>query len=176
METGPTVIKLNLGCGNRHLQGFVNTDLPNNWCKRKPDLEADVRKLELPTNYADEIHAYHVFEHFYRYESDAILQDWARILKPGGKMVLELPCLDKILALFDYYSREQKDLNYQMTMWGLYGDPGYEDPAMVHRWCYAEAELTDMMENCGLLVTTHKPETHQPVRDMRLEGIKQVIQ
>lgn len=172
METSPDVIKLNLGCGARHLAGFCNVDLPNNWCTTKPDMEADIRKLELPSNYADEIHAYHVFEHFYRYEADEILADWIRILKPGGKLVLELPCLDKILALFDHYYQSGKELNYQMTMWGLYGDPGYENPAMVHRWCYAEAELTDMMQRFGLLVTTHTPQTHQPIRDMRLEGIK----
>jgi len=165
-------VKLNLGCGNKHLQGFVNVDMANNWCERKPDLEADVRSLGLPAAYADEIHAYHVFEHFYRYEADDILADWVRILKPGGKLVLELPCLDKILGLFDYFHKTGKDLQYNLTMWGLYGDPGYENPAMVHRWCYAEAELTDMMERCGLKVSSHKPETHQPVRDMRLEGIK----
>lgn len=166
-------IKLNLGCGNKFLQGFVNVDMPNNWCERQPDLACDVRKLELPNDYADEIHAYHVFEHFYRYEADDILADWTRILKPGGKMVLELPCLDKILGLFDYYAKNGIELNYQMTMWGLYGDPKYHNEAMVHRWCYAESELVDMMQNKGMMVSTHLPKTHQPVRDIRYEGIKQ---
>lgn len=165
-------IKLNLGCGNKFLQGFVNVDMANNWCERKPDLEADVRQLGLPDAYADEIHAYHVFEHFYRYEADEILTDWVRILKPEGKLVLELPCLDKILGIFDYFSKVGKELDYSLTMWGLYGDPKYHNPAMVHRWCYAEAELTDMMQRAGLKVSTHQPETHRPIRDMRLEGIK----
>lgn len=166
------MIKLNLGCGAKLMEGFVNVDLANNWCETPPDVVADVRVLPFPDDYADEVHAYHVFEHFYRWESEAMLQEWIRVLKPNGLLVLEMPCLDKVLALFDYYHRKQKPLNPAATMYALYGDPNYNDESMCHRWCYSVAELGQMMADNGLDVEEKDPQTHIKVRDMRLEGIK----
>lgn len=166
-------MKLNLGSGNRTLPGFVNVDLPDNWCKSKPEVVHDITQpLPFEDGSADEIHAYHVFEHFYRYDADAILMDWGRVLKPGGKMVLELPCLDKIISIFNHVSDHGLELPENLTLWGLYGDPKYSNPAMVHRWCYSISELRSMMELNRLTVTVAEPQTHQPVRDMRLEGVK----
>jgi predicted SAM-dependent methyltransferase len=166
-------VKLNLGCGDRHKEGFVNVDLAENWCHRPPDVSADISKqLPFEDNYAEEIHAYHVFEHFYRYEADEILTDWIRVLKPGGLLVLELPCLDKILNIFVYCRDHKQEVPDNLTMWGLYGDPNYFEPAMVHRWCYSIGELSGMMNDRGLEVESTKPQTHQPIRDMRLEGRK----
>lgn len=167
-------MKLNLGSGNRTLPGFINVDLPDNWCKSKPEVIHDITQpLPFENESADEIHAYHVFEHFYRYDADAILMDWVRVLKPGGLMVLELPCLDKIIGIFNHSIDKGLELPENLTMWGLYGDPKYGNPAMVHRWCYSRHELQTMMELNGLTVDAGKlPQTHQPIRDMRLEGRK----
>ena len=166
-------ILINLGAGDRHLNGFINVDMADNWCKKSPDVAADISKtLPFPDEYADEIHAYHVVEHFYRYHIDDILIDWIRVLKPGGKMVLEMPCLDKIILLFNHYVERKKAPDTRMTLWGLYGDPTYHNSAMCHRWCYSGAELRWMLEQKGLTVEFGKPQTHQPMRDMRVEGIK----
>lgn len=166
-------MKLNLGCGNRHMEGFVNVDMADNWCRKQPDVVADVSKpLPFEDGAVDEVHAYHVFEHFYRYEADAILMDWVRVLKPGGLLVLELPCLDKILNIFQHCIQNQLELPEHLTLWGLYGDPKYGEPAMVHRWAYSIGELGDMMKLNGLTVESKTPQTHQPLRDMRLEGRK----
>lgn len=166
-------MRLNLGCGHRHMEGFVNVDLADNWASKQPDVIADISKrLPFDDASADEVHAYHVLEHFYRYESDAILMDWVRVLKPGGLLVLELPCLDKIISIFQHCMKNQIELPEHMTLWGLYGDPHYCVPEMVHKWCYSMTELTAMMELNGLSVRSEKPQTHQPLRDMRLEGRK----
>ena len=166
-------MRLNLGSGYKPLEGFVNVDLLDNWCNTPPDVVHDITQpLPFDDESADEVHAYHVFEHFYRYEADAILMDWVRVLKPGGKLVLELPCLDKIVSIFHHCIKTQQELPENLTLWGLYGDPKYANPAMVHRWCYSMTELRDMMELNGLKVEILPAQTHQPVRDMRLEGVK----
>jgi predicted SAM-dependent methyltransferase len=166
-------MKINLGCGNRHLEGFVNVDMADNWCSKPPDVSCNIaERLPFDDGVADEIHAYHVFEHFYRYEADQILMDWIRVLKPGGTLVLELPCLDKIIDIFRFVIEGGHELPEHLTLWGLYGDPKYANPAMVHRWCYSASELTDMLAIHGLEVTQTKAQTHQPLRDMRLEGVK----
>ena len=79
-------IKLNLGCGAKILpKPYINVDLPNNWADSKPDVEADLTKpLPFPDDYADEVMAIHVIEHFDRWEAPVILRDWVRVLKPGA--------------------------------------------------------------------------------------------
>jgi hypothetical protein len=94
------------------------------------------------------------------------------LVAPGGVLVLELPCLDKVLALFDHFIKQKQPVPVNLTLWGLYGDPKYRSDKMVHRWCYSVAELTDMLESLGCAVTEEKPQTHQPVRDMRLVARK----
>jgi predicted SAM-dependent methyltransferase len=165
------VLRLNLGCGNRHLDGYVNIDKLDNWHTIKPDVDHDITK-PLPFDGVEEILAIHVFEHFHRYEADAILGDWVRALKPGGLLVLELPCLDKIIGIFNAAISRKAPIPVNLTLWGLYGDPKYKSPAMVHKWCYSIAELSGMMEDNGLTVEVMEATTHQPVRDIRLQGRK----
>lgn len=161
-------MKLNLCSGRKRLKGFVNVDFAP-----PADVIHDLTKpLPYGNAVADEIVCLHGFEHFYRYEADAILADWVRVLKPGGSMALELPCLDKIIAIFNCAIEAGQELPEHLTMWGLYGDPNHENPAMVHKWCYSKGELSDMMRLHGLLVKETEPQTHQPLRDMRIEGVK----
>lgn len=166
-------VKLNIGCGGKLWPGFVNIDAPSNWSGAKPDVEADIRDLPFPDGYADEAHAYHVIEHFQRWETEAVLAEWVRVLKPGGTLVLECPCLDKVLGLFFEFARRGEPLNPRLTLWALYGDPGYMDVAMTHKWCFGARELAALMERAGLVdVRACEPQTHIAARDMRLEGIK----
>jgi predicted SAM-dependent methyltransferase len=167
-------VKLNLGCGARHIKGFVNVDLADNWTSIQPDVVCDITgPLPFPDDHADEIHAYHVVEHFLRWKAPAILKEWRRVLKPGGVIVLELPCLDKIVKIMAHALIEGGEPDPRMTMWGLYGDPKYKNEAMTHRWCYSVAELAGGLHALGFVdITEEMPKTHQPMRDMRIVARK----
>jgi SAM-dependent methyltransferase len=168
-----TPIKLNLGCGGQVVPGFIGVDMPGNWSGKKPDVESDLRSLPFEDGYADEVHSYHVIEHFYRYETEALLAEWVRVLKPGGKFVVECPCLDKILMLFADAIAAGKPVDQRLTLWGLYGDPTYKDPAMCHNWCFAKHELAQLLTNAGIKdLRSEMPRTHRKERDMRFVGIK----
>lgn len=166
-------VRLHLGCGFRHLPGFVNVDLAGPWCKKEPEVCADITKpLPFDSGSADLIYACHVLEHFNRWEMDGILADWVRVLKPGGLLVIELPCFDKILALIDLFYERGEPLNMQLTMWGLYGDPGHQSEAMMHRWCYSSGEMQRLLERAGLEAREEEPLTHIAARDMRFVSRK----
>jgi len=86
MGKNATPIRLNLGAGLDHQQGFVSVDAFGD-----PDVKHDLNKAPYPwkDNTIDGIIAFHVFEH---------LIDWwpaftecARILKPGGSLEIRVP-------------------------------------------------------------------------------------
>lgn len=168
-----TGVHLNIGCGAKTWPGFVNIDFPGNWSGKKPDVECDIRAIPLSDNHADSAYAIHVLEHFYRYETEDVLKEWIRLLKPGGKLIIEVPCLDKVLNQFNNCIAKKKELDPQATMWRLYGDPKYKDPAMVHKWCFPVQELIAVMEHVGLQnVAYSDPEYHHQQCDMRITGTK----
>jgi SAM-dependent methyltransferase len=171
------VVRLNLGCGDKILPGYVNIDLVDERAGHKPDIICDVRKLTpLPDEYADEAMAIHVVEHFWRWEVVDILKEWQRVLKPGGKIILECPNLlsacEAVLKNPEIASGPGKE--GQRSMWVLYGDPSWKDPLMCHRWAYTPQSLGAVMHEAGFTQIRQEPAQYKlrEPRDMRITGIK----
>ena len=167
-------MKVNLGCGHKLLAGFVNVDLADNWSAVQPDVVADVTgPLPFEDGVADEVHAYHVLEHLYRWQTEEVLKEWTRILRPGGLLVIEVPCLDKIIHYMKTMMERGTVMDDRLSLWGLYGDPNYKNEAMCHRWCFSRGELSQVLKGIGMTnVTAMPPKTHQPIRDIRFEATK----
>jgi SAM-dependent methyltransferase len=160
-------IKLNLGCGKMRWEGWINIDFEHG------DVVSDLRHLDLPSGYANAAAAIHVIEHFYYWEIPAILQEWYRVLKPGGKLILELPCMDKVIGYMHSMIKCRQPFSPGMTWFALWGDPKYEDPLMVHKWGYTRDMLTKLVTDAGFAnAEIMEPRYHFPIRDMRLEAVK----
>jgi ubiquinone/menaquinone biosynthesis C-methylase UbiE len=171
------LIKLNLGCGDKILEGFVNVDVVESRAGKRPDVICDLHKLTpFEDGSADEIMAIHVVEHFWRWEVLDILKEWVRVLKPGGKMILECPNLisacQAVLADPDNVTGPGPE--GQTSMWVLYGDPRWKDPLMVHRWGYTPRSLASIMHQAGLGELRQEPAQYKlrEPRDMRITGLK----
>jgi len=170
-------VKLNLGCGDKILAGYVNVDVAPSRAGKKPDVICDLRRLEgFSDGTAEEILAVHVVEHFWRWEIVDVLREWARVLMPGGAMVLECPNLlsacQQFLADPETFSGPGPE--GQRTMWVFYGDPRWRDPLMVHRWGYTPRSLAGIMREAGLTDLRQEPaqfKLREP-RDMRIVGRK----
>ncbi len=116
--------------------------------------------------------AIHVIEHFYSWEVLSILKEWLRVLKPGGKLVLELPCMDKIVKLIsDAY---RIDGTVPRLLWdALWGEQKDKLVPMCHKYGYTEKMMMNLMGDAGFNdVISTRPRYHFEVRDMRIEGIK----
>ena len=176
----PPPIKLNLGCGDKILPGYVNVDVANERAGKQPDDICDVRILDMfSDNSADEILAVHVVEHFWRWEVVDILKEWVRVLKPGSRMVIECPNLQSACEEFlrnpDLCSLPGKE--GQRTMWVFYGDPAWRDPLMNHRWGYTPLSLARVIHEAGLTQLQQEPaqfKLREP-RDMRITGVKPAL-
>ena len=170
-------IRLNLGCGDKILPGYINVDFAESRKGNKPDVIADLRALSFEKNYADEILSVHVIEHFYPWEAEVLLKHWKDILKPGGLLILECPnILTAAKMLIENPDRAAMALGKdgQMAMWPLYGDPSWQDPLMCHRWGYIPTTLKDLLLRCGFANVRQEPAVFkcQDPRDMRIVGEK----
>jgi hypothetical protein len=172
-------VRLNIGCGDKILPGYVNVDVVQSRAGKKPDVIADVRDLKVfETGYADEVMAIHVVEHFWRWEVEDVVREWIRVLKPGGMLVLECPNLlsacEALLA--DPSLAARSDQAGQRSMWVFYGDPQWKDPLMIHRWGYTPQSLKELLVALGLVDVRQEPaqfKLREP-RDMRIVGRKAI--
>lgn len=89
-------IKLNLGSGGLVFPGYLSVDLHD----KRADILMDIEKLDFDDNSVSEILASHVFEHLNPFRAIDILKNWNRVLKPGGKLIMEMPDLEKLCERF----------------------------------------------------------------------------
>lgn len=159
--------KLNIGCGKIRWPGWIAIDHAG------ADINCDVKAIPLPDNYADAACAIHVLEHLYEWDGVMALHEWKRVLKPGGKLILELPCMNKIAWYISECVKQNATMAPSMTWLALWGDPRHRDPYMCHRWGYSVEMLIKLLREVGFKeIRSTEPRYHFPVRDMRLEAIK----
>jgi SAM-dependent methyltransferase len=176
-DAGVRPMRLNLGCGDKILPGYVNVDVVEARAGMKPDVVCDLHDLApFDDASADEILSVHVVEHFWRWEIRDVLREWVRVLKPRGKMIVECPNILSACRTFlenpAQFSREGQE--GQRTMWVFYGDPKWKDPLMIHRWGYTPDSLRELLGEVGLTDVRQEPaqfKLREP-RDMRIVGTK----
>lgn len=123
--------------------------------------------IPLDDGCADELHAYHFIEHVYAWEALEVILEFKRLLKPSGRLVLELPDIEKCAQNLINGSKDQ------LCMWGLYGDPGWKDEFMCHRWGYTPKTICELLRGAGFgFIEVLEPQTHgkRVNRDMRVEA------
>jgi len=156
-------MRIHIGAGDKYWPGFLNCDAYG-----EQDVVTDCRKLPFDADYADEIQAIHFVEHVPRMDVDNMIMDWHRVLKPGGKLVIEVPCLNKMAQ---HIINGEK--NIRMTTLGIFGDPRDTKPGMMHAWAYTKEELTEIVQQAGFSdIQYMEPKFHHPPRDMRIEAMK----
>jgi predicted SAM-dependent methyltransferase len=80
-------LRLHIGCGTKPMPGWVNIDP----VARAPGVSTDIdpTALPYPANSVDEVLAEHVFEHFCFAEEAKVWHEMARVLRRGGRLVIE---------------------------------------------------------------------------------------
>lgn len=103
-QGGKGKLKLNLGCGDKLMPGYMNIDLYHEGA----DFQMDVRKLDFPDSSVSEIYGSHIFEHISPFDIHATLEEWRRVLRQGGKLVLEMPDMLETCRQFVSASKDER--------------------------------------------------------------------
>lgn len=172
-------MKINYACGRQVLPGYFNIDAVHNpKASRRPELMHTIsfnpdgtvaNKTPLPDGCADELMACHFIEHVFEWEAPFLLLEWKRLLKVGGKLILELPNIQAAARNL------LEGLSPQMWRFAFYGDGSHKDSFMCHRFGYTPLSIMAAVEAAGFgNVQIMPPQTHgpRPNRDMRVEAIK----
>jgi len=163
-------MKIHLACGKHILDGWTNCDMVrHSKAPRDPDIFCDVSDVPLPDACADELLSVHILEHFYHWEVAGVLAEWARLLKPGGKIVIEMPDIVKASRNLINGGTDQ------MAMWPIFGDQTLQDPLMCHKWGWTFETIKPLLKQTGFTeIRERNPEWHgrKTTRDFRVEAIK----
>jgi predicted SAM-dependent methyltransferase len=132
-------MKLHLGCGNKHIEGYVNIDI--RYLPGVDEVNNVGRLRNYKNNSVDIIYASHILEHFGRWEYQSVLKRWYDLLKNGGTLRLGVPDFG---AIVEYYNKT-KDLRGVSGM--LYGGQDY--PENNHYWVWDFDVLSKELKEIG---------------------------
>jgi predicted SAM-dependent methyltransferase len=171
-------VKLHLGCGGERWRDFVNVDLYSFDENQKDssrsgcvaDVFADIRDLRLEDNSVEEIFTSHTLEHFVKWEAIEMIADWHRILRNGGRLVVEMPDFVRCVAwLFHPLSHRR-----QLARNQFYGNQWDRLEYETHRYVWSAREFRKALIEAGFskVEITHQTQTHYSGRDMRAVAMK----
>jgi hypothetical protein len=172
-QGGSFAVKINMGCGNRRLDGYFGIDAV---ARPAADLVAPADKVPLDDGCAAELLAVHLVEHVLPWRLPAVLAEWWRLLQTGGRLALEQP--DLLRCCRNILERKQRPGKHpdQLGMWGLFGDATLRDEYMLHRWSYTFYSLAPIVRAAGFVDVREAETQFHPagrgVRDFRLEARK----
>ncbi len=169
-------LKLHLGCGGFYKKGYVNIDKhPVN--VKSVDRSFDCQNpLDYNTDSVYEILAIHLFEHLKRSGLNRTVKSWHRVLKPGGKLILELPNIEVIMENF-LRTRVEGDItglldSDEYLKW-IFGNQ--EREGQYHYWGWAPGTLRKFLYKFNfseLNIMKAQDDTRPEELCFRLEAIK----
>lgn len=145
------MIRLNLGCGPLREPGEIGVDLDPkaSGC----DVAADLLSLPFATASVEQARLSHVLEHFPYRMAPTVLLEVARILRPGGKLIVGVPdMLGTCRAWVETHetaeaSKAERLASKAIVMRHIYGGQFHDGQEHLAGW--DEESLTDLLDACG---------------------------
>src|SRR4029078_13509287 len=85
---------LHLGAGGKRIENAINCDLHDPAADRKLDA---TNLSEIGNGTIDIVEHHHLIEHLLAADLQPALTEWARVLKPGGLLIISAPDLETVL-------------------------------------------------------------------------------
>jgi predicted SAM-dependent methyltransferase len=145
-------VRLHLGCGLIHRPGWINLD---RYAAEAADLLADAILLPFSDGCAEAVEALQLVEHLGYVGTLYALHEWARVLSPGGTLLVETPDRPATLrAALDGKTGE----NARPWLFGT------EQRGQNHRYLFTAEELAQMAAKAGFEEVAVERVTRSPAR------------
>ncbi|MDR1001443.1 MAG: class I SAM-dependent methyltransferase [Clostridiales bacterium] len=116
--------------------------------KHNPDIVADCANLHfLPSNHYQEILAKDILEHIERIKTQAVLQEWARLLQTGGRLFLQVPSVLDLMKMIEQTDNVEVHLR---CIHFLFGTQAYTGD--YHLTSFTTETLTYYLNNAGFKI------------------------
>jgi len=157
-----TSIKLHIGCGEQHKEGYFNVDLRKT---SATDFVCDIRNMPFPHGSISLIESYHAIEHLSRNDFLNTLGNWYNLLQVGGRLIIECPDFDKAV---NEYIKGNEDRIYNIFGYQrFFGD--------AHLFGYNTKRLTRILQREGFTeIESKRPLDYHTKEEpcLRIEAIK----
>lgn len=130
-EAENTVLRLNLGAGDRPMTDWINLDIKGG---------VSIDNLPYEDSSVDVIRASHVLEHVSHRKTHEVLAHWRTKLKPGGMVKIAVPDMQWI------FNEMGKESPHDLEGF-LFG--GHTDADDVHRAGFTEGKLSAQLREAG---------------------------
>jgi len=152
-------MKLNLGCGENRLEGFLNLDIRK---EVNPDIICDVKKLPFKDDSVEEICAFDVLEHFEWFDVIDVLKEWFRVLKKGGILTIRVPDINELFRFLvsppEVYEDDWIKIIRRLSAL-IYGNQDYEQN--YHKACFNKAYFEAIAKKFNLrILDIHNTKTN----------------
>jgi len=154
------VRRLNLGAAENIRPGWLNTDL-HDYGRAGELVYLDARKpFPLPDASFELVFSEHMLEHLSYADGLACLRECGRVLRPGGRIRIATPSLERLIRLYD---PELTDLQRRYVRWAIDSFvpetdaplPGFVVNNFMHSWghrfVYDRDTLRHALETAGFV-------------------------
>jgi hypothetical protein len=134
--------KINIGCGQDYRDGYLNIDVDT--ASRADHIVKDHDLSGLPQKHYSEVLAWDILEHIPHAHTMSALLDWAWLLAPNGKLVLQTSYLPGVLEQMERSPGFATDFNWMRCLFGNQAHPGD-----IHFNCFTKRTLAAYLNAAG---------------------------
>jgi SAM-dependent methyltransferase len=117
-DDAPGAVRIYLGCNTDQRAGWINID---SRAEVSPTIVTRAHRLDMfADGSVDTIEACHLLELLPFHEAQSAFAEWARVLRPGGELLLELPDVEACVRIL---GQSSDDHGHDIGMVGLFGWP-----------------------------------------------------
>ena len=137
--------KLNIGCGDNKLTGYVNVDIQPRF---NPDILADIMDVDFKNGRFIEIRMFDLIEHVSSVDGKRLLRKCYNWLQPGGSIIITTQNMRHVASLLTY-GDDDEALRWIYGTFGE-GETGHENG--YHKWGYSASSLSGLLSTIGFQV------------------------